>query len=138
MEMVLGKRAAPSSGGGSSPRTKQQGPSSTRHTHTCWATRSAHSGASSFPQAPGRPDHGHMYTHAFIGTYVHTDVPSAHQRPLGHRHWLRIRFSVCMLSSINTQPMAISSNGTQPGVTFGHTGKILYSPIGVSRPQFAR
>lgn len=85
MEMVLGKRATPSWGGlpeDEVARTLIHN----AHTHTCWATSSAHSGASSSSRAPGGPDHGHMYTHTYIGTYVHTDIPPAHQRPLGHHH----------------------------------------------------
>lgn len=70
-----------------SQRTKQQGPSSTTRAHThLLATSSAHSGASSSLRAPRGPDHGALHTHAYIHTYVRTDIPPAHQRPLGHRH----------------------------------------------------
>lgn len=38
------------------------------------------------------------YPHTFIRTYVSTDIPPAHQRPLGHSHQLRICFGACTIS----------------------------------------
>lgn len=52
------------------------------------------------------------YTHTLIRTYVSTDIPPAHQRPLGHSHQLRICFSACTISSGDTQPVAIDSYST--------------------------
>lgn len=86
MEMVWGKREAPSGGWGALLEDEASKDPHPQRAHTCWATSSDHSGASSSPQAPGGPDHGHMYTYTYICTYVHTDIPPAHQRPLGHRH----------------------------------------------------
>lgn len=135
--MGLGKRAAPSLMGGSR-RTEQAGTLvHNTYIHTCWATSSAHSAASSFPRAPRGPDRGHIYTHTYIRTYVHTDIPPAHQRPLGHRHQLRIRFSVCTISSTDTQPVALQSNNTTGCDTprRGHTNTVSCPHVRVSQPQ---
>lgn len=84
-----GKRKALSSAGGC--RRTRDARNITHDTHTCWAICSAHSGASSSSRTPGRAtSQTDTYTHTFIRTYVSTDIPPAHQRPLGHSHQLRI------------------------------------------------
>lgn len=52
------------------------------------------------------------YPHTFIRTYVSSDIPPAHQRPLGHSHQLRICFGACTISSGDTQPVVIDSYNT--------------------------
>lgn len=99
----FGASAQPPVGGGAfAEDVASKDPHPQAHTHTCWATSSDHSGASSSPRAPGGPDHGHMYTHTYICAHRHTSrtpapagAPSLAENPLQRLHTQQHGHTTC-------------------------------------------
>lgn len=72
--------------------------------------------ARALPASRGHPEDQNtdICTRTHTSVHMCTDIPPEHQRPLGHRHWLRSRSSACTFSGGDTQPVATQNHGKQP------------------------
>lgn len=101
MERVWGKRKALRGAGGC--RRSRRARNIIQHTHTL-VGRSAQL-TQALPARRGHLEesqHRHRHTDIHPYIYVNTDIPPAHQRPLGTVTKLRICFGACTISSGDT------------------------------------